>query len=382
MRVIQISPYSIRKVGGVATSIIDLCREFNRKKTDFVLVTPAVENDSELDSVFEPNQNYFELKAPKAPFTANLGIARKIFRLLLKSRGSIDVVHLYTIKSSTAIAALAARILNKPVVTTIYVIQPPPEGLLRRMAYSLSTTAIFHLTTRFAYETRVAKQQCGNRPGMVIPEGIDVNYFKPNLKLKKKVRERLGIPEDSFVMLYSGRLVENKGIHELLDAVSSLPENIRNRFKLLVIGNFESRALMARFRDRKSMPWLIHKPPVGRDAIKSFYCAADSFVLPSYIEGISSSLIEAMACGLAPVVTNVGGNVEVVDDGKNGLVVEPRDVSDLRGAVEQLFKNTGMRKELAGEARLTVVNNFSLEKKSQRYINIYEKSMKVSASLL
>ncbi|UCH89386.1 MAG: glycosyltransferase family 4 protein [Thermoplasmata archaeon] len=380
MKVALISPYSIRKVTGVGTSILDLCRDFERKQIGYMLIVPAVKDSLELNEIYKAGKNYFEIPSADFPFTYNLNIINRSLRLLLKKRSDVDVIHVFTIKSTTAAAAILARILNKPVVTTIYVIQPPPEGLLRRAINSVSMEIIFKLTDNFAYETYVARKQCGFLPGLIIPEGIDVNHFRRNTGLRKQTRATLGISPKSFVLLYSGRLVENKGINELLNAVETLPGKIQKRLKLILIGNFESEKIKRRIEGLKDQSWFLHQLPVARDEIKNYYLASDAFVLPSYIEGISSSLIEAMSCELPPIVSNVGGNVEVVEHDINGLVVEPRDVENLRKSIEKLIKNKKMRSRIGKNARITVVNNFSLNKKSDLYIKLYNRSMKVTAS--
>jgi glycosyltransferase involved in cell wall biosynthesis len=169
--------------------------------------------------------------------------------------------------------------------------------------------------------------------------------------------------------------VESKGIAELLAAVSSLPQKILDSIVLLIIGNVETRSIGKALNKLKKESWMMHRPPVDRDEIKSYYCAADAFVLPSYYEGISSSLIEAMACRLPPIVTNVGGNVEVVKNMQNGLIVEAKDVTGLKNSIERLIQNNDDRKKMAGAARNTVVQQFNLNKKADSYIQLYNKVM-------
>jgi glycosyltransferase involved in cell wall biosynthesis len=257
------------------------------------------------------------------------------------------------------------------VVTTIYIIPPAPKNFIRRIITSLATSLILKLTDKFAYETYVAQKQCNFRPGVIIPEGIDVNYFRKDTSLKKRTRAELGISKDFFVLLYSGRLIESKGIVELLKAVKSLPDSVLKHFKLLLIGNVESDTIEKELGNIKNKTWFLHIPPVGRDDIKNYYCAADGFVLPSYYEGISSSLIEAMACELTPIVTNVGGNVEVVKHNENGFVVEPKDPDMLRKAIEIMVNDSSQTKKISKKARTTVVNGFSLVNKAGSYIKLY-----------
>ena len=74
-------------------------------------------------------------------------------RKLLKHRKDIDIVHLYTIKSTTAVAGLLAKIINKPIATTFYSYQPIPPGFWEKIIYLASAEVVFALTDKYAYET-------------------------------------------------------------------------------------------------------------------------------------------------------------------------------------------------------------------------------------
>jgi teichuronic acid biosynthesis glycosyltransferase TuaC len=379
MKAALISPYSPRKVTGVGTSIIDLCREFVHEDTDFFLAVPQIQEDLPLDSVFSLNENYFEAPNPDVPFLKNLRVIMFNNRLLRKNRGDIDLVHIFSIKSSTAAAAIFSKILNKPVISTIYIFPPEPPGTAKKFIHHLAIKIVLKLTSRFSYETALARRQCGHRPGMIIPEGIDVDHFKPDRKARARIREKWKIDDDKFVLLYSGRLVESKGIIELLDAVSSLPDSMLEKFVLMIIGNIETGGVDTAVKKLKGKDWFLHAPPVDRDEVKNYYCAADAFVLPSYYEGISSSLIEAMACELPPIVTRAGGNIEVVTHERNGLVVEVKDVPGLRAGIESMVSEHKERKRMARAARKTVVNGFSVRSKVSRHIKLYMEAISANA---
>lgn len=372
MKVAIISPYSIRSVSGAGRYISDLCKEFNVRKIDFILMVPSVPDPMRLINIFTRGENFFEIPNPEIKFLQNAKIMISTFKLLLKSRNEIDIINIFTINSVTAGVTILARIMNKPVVTTVFVLPPLPEPLLKREIRKLAVSIVIKSTDNFVYETALARTQCGNRPGIIVPGGTDTDYFKFDGNFRQRIRRELKFADDDFVLLYSGRLVESKGLVELLEAVESLPEDILNRFKLVLIGKIESaglKKLVNRFRNRQ---WFLYHGPVGRDNIKKFYSCADSFVLPSYYEGISSSLLEAMATGLPSIVTNVGGNIEVVINKKNGLVVEPGKPGELKYAIELLYNDTSLRKRLSAAARSTVVRKFNLHNKSAQYIKLFK----------
>ncbi|MDD5427110.1 MAG: glycosyltransferase [candidate division Zixibacteria bacterium] len=102
----------------------------------------------------------------------------------------------------------------------------------------------------------------------------------------------------------------------------------------------------------------------------------DLFVLSSLSEGTSVSLLEAMAAGLPPVVTNVGGNPDIVKNGENGLVVEPKDTPALADAILEILTDPAMYERFSKNAVATVKQNYSIEKMVATYTDIYLKLLR------
>ena len=100
--------------------------------------------------------------------------------------------------------------------------------------------------------------------------------------------------------------------------------------------------------------------------------AMDIFVLPSYSEGLSLALLEAMAAGKPVVATAVGGTPEVVTEGDNGLLIPPRDAGALAGALERLLTDLALAQHLGANARTHVREHFSLDRLGREINEIYE----------
>ena len=98
----------------------------------------------------------------------------------------------------------------------------------------------------------------------------------------------------------------------------------------------------------------------------------DVFVLPSYSEGVSLALLEAMAAGLPVIASRVGGLPEVVTDGENGLLVPPRDADALAAALTRLLADPSLARQLGENARGYVREHFSLERLGREINEIYE----------
>ena len=104
--------------------------------------------------------------------------------------------------------------------------------------------------------------------------------------------------------------------------------------------------------------------------------AMDIFVLPSYSEGMSLALLEAMAAGLPVIATAVGGTPEVVTDGENGLLIPPRDAEALAGALERLLADPALAQHLGANARAHVREHFSLDRLGREINRIYGELVK------
>jgi len=113
----------------------------------------------------------------------------------------------------------------------------------------------------------------------------------------------------------------------------------------------------------------------ARDDVPAWMAAMDCFVLPSQAEGISNTLLEAMACGLPVVATDVGGNGELVADGTTGWLVPPNDPLALAGAMARLAEDPAMRQRMAVAGRARAEAEFSLEAMVSAYMGVYDRML-------
>lgn len=194
---------------------------------------------------------------------------------------------------------------------------------------------------------------------------------------KRYYQDALGLPDERVVVLpnpvavperpapgsrdgyvrvaFLGRIGHRKGAFDLLAAVAALPIATRNRLRLVIAGDGD----IAGARREASRPelrdvvdvrsWL---DPDERDALLR---GSDAFALPSRNEGLPMSLLEAMAYGLAPIATPVGGIPELVEDGSNGLLVPPGDRAALTRALARLIDDAPTRRALSARARERVL---------------------------
>lgn len=168
--------------------------------------------------------------------------------------------------------------------------------------------------------------------------------------------EQFGVPKGAFVVCSTGRNSPRKGYDVLVDAMSSLPDDVNAHLVLVgdAVGNEQLKAQVA----QSSHPERIHFTGYRNDA-PTIAAASDVFVLPSTErEGLPRAVIEAMAYGVAPVVTSVGGMPELVEDGVSGLVVPPTNPAVLSSAIECLYRDRELVEKIGRAARERIANNF------------------------
>lgn len=174
----------------------------------------------------------------------------------------------------------------------------------------------------------------------VVGNGVDIERFHPVDRMR--ARERFGIPADAKVLISVGALVERKGIHRVLDCMPPLLE-VEPRLRYVVVGGAgpegDMSAELKRQADalglRERVHFLGSLPP---DELRWPLSAADIFVLATRNEGWANVFLEAMACGLPVVATDVGGNKEVVCRPGLGTIVPFGDAAALRTALEDALR--------------------------------------------
>jgi len=200
-----------------------------------------------------------------------------------------------------------------------------------------------------ARELRMSPDEFG-----VLPNGVDTRRYAPAAD-RNAVRRRLGLPPDRLVVLSVGNLKPIKGHDVLLEAVAR-PGADAPRWCVVLVGEDHRSGELQRYAARQ-MPGADVRFVGPQDDPLPWYQAADAFVLPSRWEGMSNALLEAMACGLPVVATAVGGNIDVVESGRTGLLVGPDNAVELALALRLLMKDEDLRSALGTAARRHVVEH-------------------------
>jgi len=186
-----------------------------------------------------------------------------------------------------------------------------------------------------------------------IGNGVDTKKFHP--VDKQEARQQLELPEDAKVLISVGGLVDRKGFHRVIDVLPALVKQYPNLIYLIVGGPSPEGNISERLRQQvKDLDLVEHVRFLGSlpsDQLKTPLSASDVFVLATANEGWANVFLEAMACGLPVITTDVGGNAEVVNDEALGAIVTFGDRQALQEALSAALEKTWDKTEILKYAK-------------------------------
>lgn len=189
----------------------------------------------------------------------------------------------------------------------------------------------------------------------VIPNGVDTTMFTPPKRKSNKKQ---------WDVLYVGRFERQKNLKTLLEAVSLVKKDCRVHF----VGFGSQRERLRQLAASLGVKLIISNP-VAHDKLPLVYHSTEVFVLPSIIEGHPKALLEAMSCGLPVVASRIPGCREVIDDGYDGLLVEPTP-EGLRRGITRLLNDRKLAGQLGKNARQKTLSKFDKKSLMEKEIRL------------
>ena len=217
----------------------------------------------------------------------------------------------------------------------------------------------------------------------VVPPGIDIKMF--HACGTSGARDELNIPKDSQMILFVGRIDPIKGLEILVQAVSLIASK-KDVFLYIVGGADEENKYLSSIKSLVEETGLGEKVvftgPVAHDELRTYYNAADVFVLPSHYESLGFVAIEAMACGTPVVASRVGGIPSIVDHGSTGYLIPWRCPEAFAGQIEVLLQNedlSGFMSEQALKRAYSLSWDSTAKTVSHYYAEIISDSVSIQA---
>jgi sugar transferase (PEP-CTERM/EpsH1 system associated) len=247
--------------------------------------------------------------------------------------------------------------------------EPWRRSGFRRLAFELADKVLsvsYQLRDIHARRTGFAAQKIA-----VIHNGVDSRRFFPDPEARARVRHELGISSDDFCMGSVGNLFPVKDHMTLLQAFDRIAGACK-AWRLLLLGEGSEGSKLEAFANAHP-EWRNRVSFLGSsNRVAEMLNAMDVYVLPSISEGISNSLLEAMATGLPVIATATGGNPEVIHDGESGLLCPVGDAGLLAAKLQELHARGDLRDQLGQRALRRVTEDFSIDSMVRNYAQMYE----------
>lgn len=207
---------------------------------------------------------------------------------------------------------------------------------------------------------------------------IDVEAFQPNKTKKKIYKEELGFKDSSNILFIPRRLTEKNGVIYPAMAMQSILEKFPETL-LLYAGDGEERSKIKKIAEEKHIEnQVLLLGAVPHDKMQKYYSIADIVLIPSvFSEGVeeatSIAALEAMGSGTPVIASGVGGLKEIIEDGKDGILVEEKSISALSNKVNLLLGDSELGQNLAVAAREKIEKDYSHITAAKKYAEIYER---------
>ena len=396
----MIAPEFIPVWGGTGSYTVELIKHLPRN-VDVHIVTlkrsiPGMSKsrlvDNSVNSIIDRPTEIHYVSASKETFFYNLAFQIACFRKIprLQRKYKFDIIHSHCPHTPDVFLQL----LNKnhvPTVVTVHSTITTHKNVtlmtgsrFSDLEWSEKYTLLFYPVVRLLHQNYVkhisrfiavsnATKKLIIKHLNIEAERINVVYNGVDTKLlcspkKNEMEKKFSRP----TVVYVGRMMAKKGVHILIKAMSDVIRHVpQTRFLFVGGGNISlyKKMIEKRAIPEKNFSFVGH---VGYFERSKILGEATVFVNPSFFENCSLSILEAMSCGTAVVASDVGGNPEIIESGKNGILVPPSNDRMLAKSIVSLLEDENFNKKIGKEARRTVEKRFSSEKTAKETCRIYK----------
>lgn len=330
--------------------------------------------DDPADCVIPNCDAFYDVSFERSPLKKQNLAAYKAVKKIIQE-GNFDLIHCHT-PVGAMVARLAARQARKKGTKVIYtahglhfykgaplvnwLIYFPVEWLLAPLTDVL-------ITINLEDRARARKLLRAKRVVYIPGVGIDTGRFQGREDRGRTLRQELAIPEENKVLLSVGDLNKNKNHRAVITALSKMEDQ---NLSYVVCGRgplkqeLEDYAASLGLQDRVRFMGY-------RDDIPDFYAMADVFVFPSFREGLSVSVMEAMASGKPVVCSKIRGNTDMVEDGENGFLIDPASPESIARALEKVLAPETLTRQ--SRVNREKAERFDLHAVVPRYREVYRK---------
>jgi len=367
MRVCLVSSAYRPYISGVGEHVHYLGTELQKLGHEVTVLTSTCQTmeDSELLPAVRLGHGLI-VRFGQGEFTIPVGLTLAAQVKHFFTNNHFDIVHCHGI-FPPELAYWAARYSPSPVIVTFHIVNPQLPDFICWAFQKIFPNLQLKLKAKIAVSHATEGWAEKFFPGTywIIPNGVDLNRFHPDAKpaLPVGLHPRL---------LFVGRLEKRKGLEYLIRA---MPE-VRNKFPdttLTVVGHGPLRVYFHKLASQLGISDAIQfVGPVPNNRLAPYYTSATIYISPSIgREAMGIVLIEAMACGVPVIASDIVGYNEVIENGVNGILCSPGDVKSLNEAIIHLLSSPALRKSLSTRAIMRA-REFDWQVVTQKVVDVYK----------
>lgn len=286
----------------------------------------------------------------------------RIVSINLKS--PISIIHAQDTGYSGLAAIVAGRILGIPVVISSHgvrhksvesIVKGRLKGMLMKIEYNLDMFTVKNAKGVIVVNPSIKRyfEETVSRKIDFIPIPIKTKNFQFSESNRDEIRKELGVDEKTVIMGFVGRFSAEKNLITLLESFAAIATQELSFTKLVLVGTGPLESEIKDYISKRSIQDKVILFGVRYD-ISRILSGIDIFILPSYVEGLSVALLEAMASGRAIICSNIDANRELIEHTKEGLLVDPYRPCEFEEAIRLLSHDANLRLKLGDNARIKV----------------------------
>ena len=358
-------------VGGAEVLVVEICRNLKKQNVKPVVLhfgNSWIGTQCEryvIPSMIVPGYDYYKSIKTIPRFSL-------IFRNFLHKL-NVDILHSHLADPITGacLGAFLSRTHHVGTLHDVHTLEEQPGKIRLLQCAALLGTQMITVSRDVERYIMQNIRFCKGKY-RTIYNGIDMERFVFPENKNTLLKQSLGIAEDDFVFICVGRLASVKDHASLIKAFAQ--SKFGTKVKLLLVGDgplrqeVEQQIRSLQVEDSIKMLGL-------RNDIPALLNISDVFVLASQSEGLSCSIIEAMAAGLPSVVTDVGGNPELIKDGINGILVPAGRYDLLAMELKKIYTHTETREKMALRAKAIAHEQYSMDFMLDKYVAVYRQMM-------
>ena len=356
-------------VGGAERQLAALAPLLRQQNVEVHVLTRRYNNWPAFEEIDGVPVHRLPIPGPKPVASLTFSVAA----LPLLARLKPDVIHAHELLSPTTTAVTAKSMFGTPVVAKI--LRGGQLGdiakLQNRRFGSRRLQGITKQVDRFIVisreiEAELAALGVPPQQQIFIPNGVDTARFIPPSSATRECRRaELNLPAEGPIVIFTGRLVPEKRVNQLLDVWPAVRAE-HPAATLLILGTGPQESAL---KQQAGEGVLF----CGRvDNVAPYLQAGDLYVLPSATEGLSNALLEALAVGLPVIATNVGGAPDVVEHGHGGWLIPPDQPEQLQNALVALLADSFQCRQFGQLARLRIERDYALPAVAHRLRGLYD----------